>query len=163
MTTHSSATTQETPHATNSITNKPISEALKRRAQSLIKDRTIDSAARIWIRYALELNDPALAEMVRRADAGETIIDDLRPIGSYEEISIEEKVERLAKMLCAPSDPEISSAALLVLMSTFENSPQPKILANQVKHIAFTRCGELNCYGMLDDQIAAIESELLAN
>ena len=65
-------------------------------------------------------------------------------------------------MICAPSDPEISSAALLVLMSTFENSPQPKILANQVKHIAFTRCGELNCYGMLDDQIAAIESELLA-
>jgi hypothetical protein len=48
-------------------------------------------------------------------------------------------------------------------MATVENSPQPKVLANQVKHIAFTRCGELNCYGLVDTQIAAIESELLVN
>src|ERR1044072_4787406 len=88
----------ETPPQTNSITNKPISEALKRRAQSLIKDRIIDASERTWIRYALEINDPALAEMVRRADAGEPIIDDTHPIGSYEEVSTEEKVERLAEM-----------------------------------------------------------------
>lgn len=48
-------------------------------------------------------------------------------------------------------------------MSTIENSRQSKVLANQVKHIAFTRCGELNCYGMVDAQIAAIEGELLVN
>jgi len=42
------------------------------------------------------------------------------------------------------------------------NSTEPKALANQLKHIAFTRCGELNCYGIVDAQIAAIESELLA-
>jgi hypothetical protein len=48
-------------------------------------------------------------------------------------------------------------------MSTLENSTQPKALANHVKHIAFTRCSELNCYGMVDAQIAAIESELLVN
>lgn len=46
-------------------------------------------------------------------------------------------------------------------MSTLENSPEPKVLANHVKHIAFTRCAELNCYGMVDAQIATIESELL--
>ncbi|HKG58194.1 MAG TPA: hypothetical protein VKB05_00325 [Pyrinomonadaceae bacterium] len=48
-------------------------------------------------------------------------------------------------------------------MSTLENSTQPKVLANHVKHIAFTRCGELNCYGMVDAQIAALESELLTS
>jgi len=48
-------------------------------------------------------------------------------------------------------------------MSTLENSIQPKVVANHVKHIAFTRCGELNCYGVVDVQIAAIESELLVN
>jgi len=42
------------------------------------------------------------------------------------------------------------------------NSTEPKVLANQLNHIAFTRCGELNCYGIVDAQIAAIESELLA-
>ena len=58
MTTNSSAQArQETPHATNSTTNKPISDAIKRRAQSLIKDRTIDSSERAIIRYALEIND----------------------------------------------------------------------------------------------------------
>ena len=49
----------------------------QRRAQSLINDRAIDRGARVWIRYALEINDgPGLAELVRRADAGEPIIDD---------------------------------------------------------------------------------------
>ena len=48
-------------------------------------------------------------------------------------------------------------------MSTLENSTNPKVLANHVKHVAFTRCAELNCYGMVDAQIAAIESELLVN
>jgi hypothetical protein len=164
MLNHNSAQLRdETPHATNSIRNNPVSEALKRRAQSLINDRIIDAIERTWIRYALEINDPALAEMVRRADAGEPIIDDARPIGNYEEVSTEEKVERLAEMICRPGErPGIAAAALLVLASMLENSPQPRVLANQVKHIAFTRCGELNCYGMVDAQIAAIEGELLA-
>src|SRR5690349_16705706 len=162
MLNHSAQLRDETPHATNSITNKPISEALKRRAQSLINDRIIDASERTWIRYALEINDPALAEMVRRADAGEPIIDDTHPIGT-EEVSAEEKIERLAEMICQAGErPQIAAAALLVVASILENSPQPKVLANQVKHIAFTRCGELNCYGMVDAQIAAIEGELLA-
>ena len=77
MTTHSSAQAcAEAPHATNSITNNIISDALRRRAHSLIKDRTVDANARIWIRYAMEINDaPGLTELVRRADAGERIID----------------------------------------------------------------------------------------
>jgi len=165
MTTHSSAPErQATPHATNSTTNQTISDAVKRRAQSLINDRTIDASDRTWLRYALEINDPALSELVRRADAGEPIIDDSHLLEPTEEVSTEEKLERLAEMIChARGQPETKAAALLVLMSTLENSTGPKVLANHVKHIAFTRCSELNCFGMVDAQIAAIETELLIN
>jgi len=158
MTTNSSAQVcTETPHATNSI-----SDAVRRQAQSLINDRTIDAGGRVWIRYALEVNDgPGLAELVRRADAGEPIIDDSH---LNETEAVEDKLERLADLIWEAGDqPEVRAAALLVLMSTLENSTDAKVLANHVKHLAFTRCGELNCFGMVDTQIAAIESELLVN
>jgi len=165
MSTHSSSAPERgaTPHATN--TNNTISDAIKRRAQSLINDRTIDASDRDFIRYALATNDaPGLSELVRRADAGEAIIDDSYMLEADDEISTEEKLERLAAMICqVGGQPETRSAALLVLMSTLENSTEPKVLANHVKHIAFTRCGELNCFGMVDAQIAAIETELLVN
>lgn len=167
MSTHGSRAPEReaTPHATNSTTNQTISEAIKRRAKSLINDRTIDADDRAYIRYALATNDAAgLSELVRRADAGEPIIEDSYLLEANDEISTEEKLERLAAMICqAGGQPETISAALLVLMSTLENSSEPKVLANHVKHIAFTRCGELNCFGMVDAQIAAIESELLVN
>ena len=165
MTRHSSAQVrEETPHATNSITNNTISDAVRRRAHSLINDRTIDANERVWIRYALETNDAAgLSELVRRADAGEPIIDDSHLLEVSEELSIDEKLDRLGEIICQAGDqPETRAAALLVLMSTLENSTDSKLLVNHVKHLAFTRCGELNCYGMVDAQIATIESELLA-
>ena len=165
MTTHGSSAPERdaTPHATNSITNNTISNAIKRRAQSLINDRSIDASDRAFIRYALATNDtPGLSELVRRVDAGEPVIDESCMLEADDEISTEEKLERLAAMICQAGDlPETRSAALLVLMSTLENSIEPKVLVNHVKHIAFTRCGELNCFGMVDAQIAAIESELL--
>ena len=165
MTTHSSAHERsETPHATKSTRNNTISNAVKRRAHALINDRSIDANERVWIRYALETNDAAgLAELIRRADAGEPIIDDSH-VTEVNEEAIEEKLERLAEIICAAGgQPEERPAALLVLMSTLENSEQPSVLANHVKHVAFTRCSELNCYGVVDAQIARIESELLAN
>ena len=51
---------------------------------------------------------------------------------------------------------------MLVLMATLENATHPKALANTAKHIAFTRCGELNLFGMVDAQVAVLEGELLA-
>jgi hypothetical protein len=163
MSTHSSSAPerQATPHATN----QTISDAIKRRAQSLINDRTIDESDRAFIRYALATNDSSgLSELVRRVDAGEPVIDESCMLEADNEISIEEKLERLAAMICqVGAQPETRSAALLVLMSTLENSSEPKVLANHVKHIAFTRCSELNCFGMVDAQIAAIETELLVN
>jgi len=78
MSTHSSSAPerQATPHATNSTTNNTISDAVKRRAQSLINDRTIDESDRAFIRYALATNDTSgLSELVRRVDAGEPVIE----------------------------------------------------------------------------------------
>ena len=75
MTTHVSAIAlEETPHVTETTTIS-ISDALRRRAELLINDRSIDPQWRTIIRYALEINDPWLADLVRRAEAGEKIID----------------------------------------------------------------------------------------
>ena len=75
MINHSSAKDhEETPHVTES-SKTTISNSLKRRAQSVINDRSIDAQSRVLIRYGLETNDPWLAELVRRADAGETILE----------------------------------------------------------------------------------------
>ena len=135
---------EETPH---------ISDALKRRAQSVINDKSIDAQTRAVIRYGLEINDPWLPELVRCVDAGESIIDNV-----YVDSS-EEKIEALTDLICKAGDEP--SAALLVLLSTLENSTHPKALANTAKHLAFTRCGELNAYDMVDTQIAALERALL--
>jgi hypothetical protein len=111
---------EETPHATNSTTNKPISAAIKRRAQSLIRDRTIDASERAIIRYALEISDPCLPELVRRADAGESFIDNISALEAEVDDGNEdeEKIEALAEVICRAGDePEIKAAALLVLMA----------------------------------------------
>ena len=136
---------EETPH---------ISDALKRRAQSVINNKSIDAQTRAVIRYGLEINDPWLPELVRCVAAGESIIDNLFVASS------EEKIEALTDLICRAG--EEPSAALVVLLSTLENSTHPKALANTAKHLAFTRCGRLNLYGMVDAQIALIEGELLA-
>ena len=160
MASNSSATThQDTPHTNNSTTNI-INEALKRRARAVIEDKSIDADARAVIRYSLEIDDPWLADLVRRVDAGEAIIDELGFLQiSTNEVSVEEKIEALTEMICRAGDEP--AAALLVLMSLLEDAPHPKALANAVKHVAFTHCGRLNLYGMVDAQIALLESELL--
>lgn len=95
--------------------------------------------------------------------SGEKIIDStdftLEPQFS-EDDSNEEKVEALADIICRSDDD--AAAALFVLMGTLENSRDPKLLANTVKHFAFARCGESNLFGMVDIQLAVIEDELLA-
>jgi len=57
----------------------------------------------------------------------------------------------------------VRRTALFVLMGTLESSAHPKVIANAAKHYAFTRCGELNLFGIIDAQIAVLEGELLAN
>jgi hypothetical protein len=81
MAKHGSATTRgesphgtnQTPHATRSTRTATIMNVLKRRAQAALNDTSIDPQTRAVIRYELEINDPWLAELVRRAEARESI------------------------------------------------------------------------------------------
>ena len=168
MANDSSATVRETPHVNRTSRTNTFMNALKQRAQAVLNDRTIDPQSRAVIRYALETNDPWLAELVRRADAGEAIAETIdfsqEPTGPGEDDLSDDKIETLAEMICRAGDEaETKSAALLVLMATLENASHPKALANKAKHLAFTRCGELNVNGMVDAQIAVLEGELLAD
>ena len=162
MTTHSSATVRQTPHVNQTSRTNTIVNALKQRAQSVLNDSTIDPESRAVIRYALETNDPWLADLVRRADEGETVVDSAGFVKTSS--TDEEKIAALADLICRAGDEAgTKSAALLVLMSTLENASHPKALANLTKHLAFTRCGELNLNGMVEAQIAVLESELLTD
>ena len=163
MTSHSSATVRlETSHVNQTSRTNPIVNALKRRAQAVLNDTSIDPQGRAIIRYALETNDFWLAELVRRADAGEDVVDNLQSIEANEDEASEEKIAALAEMICRVGDePATKSAALLVLMAELENATHPKALANTAKHLAFTRCGELNFCDIVDAQIPLVESQLL--
>jgi len=162
MANHSSATVRETPHVTRTSRTNTIVNALKQRAQAVLNDKSIDAQTRAIIRYALETNDPWLAKLVRRADAGEDVIDDIQSLDINEDDASEEKIAALAEMICRAGDePATKSAALLVLMAALEHAAHPRAVANTAKHLAFTRCGELNFSGMVDAQIALVESELL--
>jgi hypothetical protein len=162
MSTHTSASApEETPHETETTT---ISDALRRRAQSLINDKSIDLQWRTIIRFALELNDGWLSELVPRAEAGENILDtfeSLRTPETREADLTEDKIKALAEIICHAGDEP--AAALFVLMGRLENSTDPMAVANTAKHVVFTHCGELNLYGVVDAQIAVIEAKLLAS
>ena len=164
MTLHSSATAlDETPHDLET-TQTAISDALRLRAQAVINDISIDLQWRNIVRYALEIGDPLLSDLVRRAGAGERIIDTTDCSQTPEinqDHSGREKLEALIDIICGTGGAE-AAGALFVLMGTLENSTEPDALANTAKHFAFTRCGELNLFGMVDAQIAVVEGELLA-
>ena len=65
MTTDSSATPRE----------ETIDASLKRRARLLITNSSIPMQTRSLIRYALEIKDSNLGQIVRRVEAGEMTID----------------------------------------------------------------------------------------
>jgi len=159
MTSHSSAPAhQETPHETET-TIITVSDGLKHRAESVIKDRTIDPQWRTIIRYALEINDPALPDLVQRAEAGENIIDtfeSLRTLEANEDDSTLKEIEALAEIICRAGDEP--TAALFILMETVENSAHPEVFTSRAKHVAFSRCGELQVYEMVDAQLRQLNA-----
>jgi hypothetical protein len=200
MAKHSSATGHaETSHVLELSRTNTIMNALKQRAQAVLNDPSLDEQSRATLRYGLETNEPWLAELVCRADAGEGIADklhcsrilesnesnltgeqceidstpasrevdstsassklDLAPAAN-EVGSNKDRIEALAEIICGAGDE--AAGALFVLMGMLANSTDPKALANTVKHFAFTRCGELNLFGMVDAQVAILEGELLA-
>ena len=161
MTTNSSATArQHTPHRisrTNTIMN-----ALKERALAVLNDTSIDPQDRAIIRYAMETHDPWLARLVKRAEAGEEVAENLQELDTDDDDPSGEKIAALADMICRRGDePAIKSAALVVLMSALENARHPKAFANTAKHVAFTRCGEFNFCGVIEAQIPVFENEIL--
>ena len=175
MLNHSSAVErEENPHATqnnnstqNNAAHRCIAVAYSRRAESVINDKSIDPQTRAMIRYALETSDPWLAELLRRVDAGESLIDTMdftqEPQARNDDDLYVEKIEALAEMICRGADePDTKSAALLVLMAALETSPHPKALANTAKHFAFNQCAERNLYGMVDAEARLLEIELFA-
>ena len=158
----SSATTRETPHINRKSRTNTIVNALKERAQAVLNDRSIDPQSRVILRYALETNDPWLARLVQ-AQIDEDIIEAVEselPEGTGEDDSSRKKIEALADMIC--SGGEEAAAALFVLMEALQTSSEPKALAHVVKHFAFTRCGELNVFGIVDSQLAILERELFS-
>ena len=162
MAKHTSATApEESPHETKT-TPLTSSDALRDRAQSVTNDKTIDPQWRMVIHYALELDDPWLPELVRRAEAREDVVTTFESLGKFEgqqDCLTQEKIRTLAEIICRGGNDCV--AALLVLMGTLEDSACPNLLANRAKHFAFIRCSELNLYGVVDTQIAVVENELL--
>ena len=172
MASHGSATVREhTPHTNRTTRTATILDALTKRAQAVLNDESLDPQSRAILQYALETHDPWLARLVRQANARQNIVDmfdssqpltrtssEAQTNETDEDTSGEDKIEALAEIICRGGDE--SPIALLILMRMFENSAQPQTLANTVKHFAFTRCGELNVYGMVDAQIAVLEAEL---
>lgn len=163
MDNHSSATARpDTPHINRTTRTNTIMNALRQRAQAVLDDKTIDPQSRAIIRYALETHDPWLARLVRRAEAGEEVAENLQELDTNEDEPGDEKIAALAELICRRGDESaIRSAALVVLMSALENAIHPRALANAAKHVAFTRCGELNFCGVIEAQIAVFESEIL--
>ena len=67
MTAHSSATPREE--------KSHIDASLKRRARLLVTNNSIPGQTRSLIRYALEIKDPYLGQLLGRVEAGELTID----------------------------------------------------------------------------------------
>jgi hypothetical protein len=57
----------------------PLSDDVKRRALAIINNKAIDAEIRGVIRYGYEINDPWTPDHVRRVEAGEYILVNLRP------------------------------------------------------------------------------------
>ena len=128
MANHSSATVRrETPHSNRTTRTNTIINALKQRALSVLNDKSIDAQTRAILRHALETNDPWLAEMVRRAEAGETIVDTTDSPQTLERDEAEpsrEKIEALAEIICGASND--SAAACLSSWERFRTPTIPQ-------------------------------------
>ena len=104
MANHSSASMREhTPHANQTSRTNMVVNALKRRAQAVLNDRSIDSESRAIIRYALETNDPWLSDLVRHADSGKLVVGtiDFSPAPElFDNDASAEKIEEMVEIIC---------------------------------------------------------------
>jgi hypothetical protein len=116
MLNHNSAVErEENPHATNSTQNanstKPdtlgsyrcITIAYRRRAESVINDRSIDVQTRTLIRYAPETSDPWVAELLRRVRARHEISGAAGPDGGARRLAPSESSGEHGEASCVQS------------------------------------------------------------
>lgn len=79
MTEHGSASPRKHESHTLDVDLTPTLDAnLKRRARNLATDSRVDPQTRSLIRYALEIKDHDLEQVVTRIEAGETRIDHIQ-------------------------------------------------------------------------------------
>ena len=104
------------------------------------------------------LNNTINNALRRRAESVKAV-DNLADLQISDDDSSNKKIETLTEMICGAG--EESAAALLILMAAIESSAQPQALVNTAKHLAFTHCGELNVYGMVEAQVSALQAQLL--
>ena len=100
---------------------------------------------------------------MQRVEDGERIADNIGGADESESYSTEQKVKALAEMICHSVDLDTRAVALLVLLAALEHGDDFKSLVKTARHYAFTRCGELNVFGMVDIQIAMLERELFTH
>jgi len=77
MARHTSATSRSSKSHNDRSNN--IDASVKHRARLLITNSSIPKQTRNLIRYALQINDPYLAQVVRRVESGEITIHRLNP------------------------------------------------------------------------------------
>lgn len=100
-----------------------------------------------------------LSSTLGRGAESVTAVDNVTSLQAGDDDSHNQQIETLIEMICgAGQEP---AAALLLLMAAIEAAADPQALANTVKHLAFTHCGELNVYGMVDAQISTLHAQLL--
>jgi len=58
--------------------SRTIDASLKRRVRLLLTNSSVPAQTRSMIRYAMEIKDPHLSQLVRRVEAGEKTIDSLQ-------------------------------------------------------------------------------------
>ena len=75
MARHSSASLRDKSLTPRKTESKIIDASLKRRARLLITNSSIPGQTRNLIRYAWEIKDPLLAQLVQRIEAGEMTIE----------------------------------------------------------------------------------------
>lgn len=77
MVRHVNARLRNKPSTSRKTKSTIIGASLKRRARRLITNSSIPKQTRNLIEYALEIQDPYLAQVVRRVEQGEMTIEHL--------------------------------------------------------------------------------------
>jgi len=106
--------------------------------------------------------NPALRHRAQAVINDTSIDPQWRTLKDSEDQATREKIEALVDIICGTGGAQ-AAGALFVLMGTIQNSTEAEALAHTAKHFAFTRCGDLNLFGMVDAQLAVVEGELLSH